>query len=179
MSPIARRYFIKNGFDGSMTLLGIIVGSWIVGVTKPEIIVTAGLGACLAMGLSGVFGAYMTERAERTRHLKTLEATMLTDLSGSVLSDASDFVSVYAAFVDGASPILTAMIALIPFLLTFTGTLVIWDAYIASFILTLATLFCLGLYLGKIAKENMLLYGIMTLAVGILVVAIALLLGAI
>ena len=36
MSPIARRYFIKNGFDGSMTLLGIIVGSWIVGVTKPE-----------------------------------------------------------------------------------------------------------------------------------------------
>ena len=179
MSPIARRYFIKNGFDGSMTLLGIIVGSWIVGVTKPEIIVTAGLGACLAMGLSGLFGAYMTEKAERTRHLKTLEATMLTDLSGSVLSDASDFVSVYAALVDGTSPILTAMISLIPFILTLTGTFVIWDAYIASFILTLATLFSLGLYLGRIAKENMLLYGAMTLAVGILTVAIALLLGAI
>jgi len=179
MSPIARRYFIKNGFDGSMTLLGIIVGSWIVGVTKPEIIVTAGLGACLAMGLSGLFGAYMTEKAERTRHLKTLEATMLSDLSGSVLSDASDFVSVYAAFVDGASPILTAMISLIPFILTLTGTLVICDAYVVSFILTLATLFSLGLYLGRIAKENMLLYGAMTLAVGILTVAIALILGAI
>jgi len=36
MSPIARRYFIKNGFDGSMTVLGIIIGSWIVEVTKPE-----------------------------------------------------------------------------------------------------------------------------------------------
>ncbi len=179
MSPIARRYFIKNGFDGSMTLLGIIVGSWIVRVTKPEIIVTAGLGACLAMGLSGLFGAYMTERAERTRHLKTLEATMLTDLSDSVLSEASDFVSVYAAFVDGTSPILTAVISIIPFILTLTGTLVIWDAYIASFILTLATLFSLGLYLGRIAKENMLLYGAMTLAVGMLTVAIALLLGAI
>ncbi len=179
MSPIARRYFIKNGFDGSMTLLGIIVGSWIVRVTKPEIIVTAGLGACLAMGLSGLFGAYMTERAERTRHLKTLEATMLTDLSDSVLSEASDFVSVYAAFVDGTSPILTAVISIIPFILTLTGTLVIWDAYIVSFILTLATLFSLGLYLGRIAKENMLLYGAMTLAVGMLTVAIALLLGAI
>ena len=179
MSPIARRYFIKNGFDGSMTLLGIIVGSWIVGVTKPEIIVTAGLGACLAMGLSGLFGAYMTEKAERTRHLKTLEATMLTDLSGSVISDASDFVSVYAAIVDGASPILTAVISLIPFILTLTGTFVIWDAYIVSFILTLATLFSLGLYLGRIAKENMLLYGAMTLAVGMLTVAIALLLGSI
>ncbi len=179
MSPIARRYFIKNGFDGSMTLLGIVVGSWIVGVTQPEIIVTAGLGACLAMGLSGVFGAYMTERAERMRNIKTLEATMLTDLSSSVLSDASDFVSAYAAFVDGASPILTAIIALIPFILTLTGKLVIWDAYIASFILTLLTLFSLGLYLGRIAKGNMLIYGAMTLAVGILTVVIAFLLGAI
>jgi len=57
MAPIARRYFIKNGFDGSLTILGIIVGSWIVGVVEPEIIVTARLGACLAMGVSGIFGA--------------------------------------------------------------------------------------------------------------------------
>ncbi len=179
MTPIARRYFIKNGFDGSMTVLGIIVGSWSVGVTEPEIIVTAGLGACLAMGVSGLFGAYMTEKAERKRHLKTLEAAMLTDLSDSILSDASDFVSVYAAFVDGASPMLTAVIALIPFILTLTGTFVIWDAYIVSLILTLATLFSLGLYLGRIAKENILLYGAKTVAAGLLIVAIVLLLGAI
>lgn len=179
MSPIARRYFVKNGFDGSMTMLGIIVGSWIVGVTKPEIIVTAGLGACLAMGLSGVFGAYMTEKAERMRDLKTLEDTMLTDLSGTVLSEASNFVSMYAAFVDGASPILTAVVSLIPFILALMGTFVIWDAYVLSFIFSLATLFSLGLYLGKIAKRNMLLYGAMTLAAGILIVVIAFLLGAI
>ncbi|MDH5663380.1 MAG: hypothetical protein OEY90_02840 [Candidatus Bathyarchaeota archaeon] len=179
MSPIARRYFIKNGFDGSMTVLGIIVGSWIVGVTEPEIIVTAGLGACLAMGVSGLFGAYMTEKAERKRHLKTVEAAMLTDLSDSILSDASDFVSLYAAFIDGASPMLTAVIALIPFILTLTGTFAIWDAYIVSFILILATLFSLGLYLGRIAKENIWLYGAQTVAAGILIVAIVLLLGAI
>jgi len=179
MTPIARRYFIKNGFDGSMTVLGIIVGSWIVGVTEPEIIVTAGLGACLAMGVSGLFGAYMTEKAERKKHLKTVEAAMLTDLSNSILSDASDFVSLYAAFIDGASPMLTAVISLIPFMLALTGKLVIWNAYVVSFILTLATLFSLGLYLGKIAKENMLLYGAQTVAAGILIVAIVILLGAI
>jgi predicted membrane protein (TIGR00267 family) len=179
MSPIARRYFIKNGFDGSMTALGIIVGSWIVGVDKPEIIVTAGLGACLAMGVSGLFGAYMTEKAERKRHLKTLETAMLTDLSNSIHDKASDFVSVYAAFIDGASPMLTAVIALIPFILTLTGMFVIWDAYIASFTLTLATLFSLGLYLGRIAKENIWLYGVQTVAAGILIVVIVLLLGAV
>jgi predicted membrane protein (TIGR00267 family) len=179
MTPIARRYFIKNGFDGSMTMLGIIVGAWIVGVTEPEIIVTAGLGACLAMGVSGLFGAYMTEKAERKKHLKTVEAAMLTDLSNSILSDASDFVSLYAAFIDGASPMLTAVISLIPFILTLTGTFVIWNAYIVSLIVTLATLFSFGLYLGRIAKENMLLYGVQTVAAGILIVAIVLLLGAI
>ncbi|MCK5592535.1 hypothetical protein KAI31_00355 [Candidatus Bathyarchaeota archaeon] len=179
MTPIARRYFIKNGFDGSMTILGIIVGSWIVGVTKPEIIVTAGLGACLAMGVSGLFGAFMTEKAERKRHLKTLEAAMLTDLRNSIHNKASEFVSVYAAFIDGASPVLTGVIALIPFILTLTGTFVIWDAYVVSFTLILATLFSLGLYLGRIAKENIWLYGVQTVAAGILIVAIVLLLGAI
>jgi predicted membrane protein (TIGR00267 family) len=179
MTPIARRYFIKNGFDGSMTILGIIVGSWIVGVAEPEIIVTAGLAACLAMGVSGLFGAYMTEKAERKKHLKTVEAAMLADLSNSILSDASDFVSLYAAFIDGASPVLTAVISLIPFMLALTGTFIIWDAYVVSFIVTLATLFSLGLYLGRIAKENMLLYGAQTVAAGILIVAIVILLGAI
>jgi predicted membrane protein (TIGR00267 family) len=162
-----------------MTILGIIVGSWIVGVTKPEIIVTAGSGACLAMGVSGLFGAYMTEKAERKRHLKTLEAAMLTDLRDSIHNKASEFVSVYAAFIDGASPVLTGVIALIPFILTLTGTFVIWDAYVVSFTLILATLFSLGLYLGRIAKENIWLYGAQTVAAGILIVAIVLLLGAI
>jgi predicted membrane protein (TIGR00267 family) len=179
MTPIARRYFIKNGFDGSMTMLGIIIGSWLVRVTKPEIIVTAGLGACFAMGVSGLFGAYMTEKAERKRQLKTLENAMLTDLKDSIINDASDFVSIYAAIVDGASPIVTAVISLVPFILTLTGTLAIWNAYIASIILTLVTLFSLGLYLGKIAKGNVLLYGAQSLAAGILIVAIVILLGVI
>ncbi len=103
---------------------------------------------------------------------------MLTDLSDSIHSDASNFVSAYAAFVDGASPMLTAVISLVPFILTLTGAFVIWDAYTASLILTLATLFSLGLYLGRIAKENILLYGVQTVAAGLLIVAIVLLLGA-
>jgi predicted membrane protein (TIGR00267 family) len=179
MNPIARRYFVKNGFDGSMTMLGIVVGSWIAGVTNPRIIVTAGLGACLAMGISGLFGAYMTERAERKRKLKTLEAAMITDLQDSIFEEASAFVSIYAAIVDGASPILTAIFSLIPFALTIRGTLLIWDAYIISFTVSLVALFLLGLYLGRIAKENILLSGVQTLAAGVITVVVAFLLGAI
>jgi predicted membrane protein (TIGR00267 family) len=178
MGPIARRYFVKNGFDGSMTMLGIIVGAWIVNVTRPEIVVTAGLGACLAMGISGVFGAYMTERAERKRDLKKLESAMMTKLDDSVITDATTFVSFYAALVDGGSPILTALVSLSPFFLVLNG-LAIESAYMASIVVTLVTLFTLGMYLGKIAKENILLYGIQTLVAGVITIVIALLLGAI
>lgn len=179
MGPIARRYFVKNGFDGSMTMLGIVVGSWVVGVERAEIIVTAGLGACLAMGISGLFGAYMTERAERKRELKSLENAMITDLHNSVLNDASSFVSFFAAIIDGGSPILTGIISLLPFVFTLRQVLAIGDAYVLSFTLTLITLFILGMYLGTVAKENAWLYGIQTLVAGIITVAIAILLGAI
>ena len=180
MGAIARRYFFKNGFDGAMTLLGIVMGSWIAGVSNPWVIVAAGLGACLAMGISGLFGAYMTEKAERERSLKELEESMLVDLNGSIHSDASAFVSVFAALVDGLSPTLTATIALLPFLISMTGILPMRDAYVLSLSSTLATLFFLGLYLGKIAKASfwkILLYGIAMVAAGFLVTAFFLVLN--
>jgi predicted membrane protein (TIGR00267 family) len=74
---------------------------------------------------------------------------------------------------------LTAVISLVPFILTLTGIVAIWDAYIISLILTLATLFSLGLYLGRIAKENILLYGVETVAAGLLIIAVVFILGAI
>ncbi|UCG44624.1 MAG: hypothetical protein JSV58_04250 [Candidatus Bathyarchaeota archaeon] len=174
---IARRYFVMNGFDGSMTMLGIVIGSWIIRNSDPRIIVTAGFGACLAMGVSGIFGAFMAEKAERKRNLKELEDSMLTDLSDTLHGNASNFVSVYAGVIDGVSPMLTAVVSLVPFVLTLAGAIVIWDAYIISFVLTLATLFSLGLYLGRIAKENILLYGAQMVAAGLLTAAIVVLLG--
>lgn len=177
MGPIARRYFVKNGFDGSMTMLGIIVGAW-VSKGQPEVVVTAGLGACLAMGISGVSGAYMTERAERKRDLKDLESAMIIKLDDCVISDATRFVSFYAALVDGGSPIVTALISLSPFFLLLHGLIPVEGAYIASLVVTLITLFMLGVYLGKIAKENALFYGIQTLIAGVATVVIVLLLGA-
>ena len=176
MGPIARRYFVKNGFDGSMTMLGIIVGYWVSNFTQSEIVVTTGLAACLAMGISGVSGAYMTERAERKRDLKDLETAMMTKLDDTVIMDATKFVSFYAALVDGGSPIVTALVSLSPFFLALHGVIPIENAYLPALAVTLITLFLLGIYLGKIAKENMLLYGIQTLVAGVATVAISLVL---
>jgi len=162
---IARRYFIMNGFDGSMTMFGIVIGSWVARITEAGVIVAAGLGACLAMGVSGFFGAFMAERAERRGYLRTLEAAPTQP--DPIHYDASRFVSIYVALIDGISPTLTAIVSLAPFILARIGMLPIENAYIISLILTLGTLFSLGFYLGRIAKEKVWLYGAQMLAVGI------------
>ena len=164
-SGIARRYFVMNGFDGAMTVFGIVLGSWIAGVSRSEIIVLAGLGACLAMGLSGFFGALMAEKAERERHLKEMEVDTNNHVD-PIHYDAARFVTFYVAFIDGLSPALTAVISLTPFFLVSAELMVIGNAYVISLALSLATLFLLGIYLGKVAKENGWLYGVAMLTVG-------------
>jgi predicted membrane protein (TIGR00267 family) len=166
-SGIARRYFVMNGFDGAMTVFGVVLGSWIAGVTRPEIIILAGLGACLAMGLSGFFGAYIAERAERERHLKELEKATHNHVD-PIQYEASRFVEVYVALIDGLSPVLTAIVSITPFILVSLKWMPVWNAYVASLTLSLASLFLLGIYLGKVAKENGWLYGIMMITVGAL-----------
>jgi predicted membrane protein (TIGR00267 family) len=155
-----------NGFDGSMTMFGIIIGSWVARITEPGIIVAAGFGACLAMGVSGFFGAFMAEKAERKGHLKTLEESK--PAVDPLHHNASKFVSVYLALIDGISPTLTAIVSLIPFILTRMGLFSIGNAYMISLILTLAILFSLGFYLGRIARGNVWLYGIQMVTVGII-----------
>lgn len=168
---MARRYFIMNGFDGAMTIFGIVLGSWIAGVTKPEVILLAGFGACLAMGVSGFFGAFMAEKAERERHLKDMEETTRNRVD-PIHYEAARFVVIYVALIDGLSPALTATISLTPFIFASMRIISISSAYFISAPLSLAVLFLLGIYLGKIAKENGWLYGVAMVAVGALTASV-------
>jgi predicted membrane protein (TIGR00267 family) len=165
---IARRYFVMNAFDGSLTMLGIIIGTFLANVHEPRIVIGAGVGASLAMGMSGFFGTYMTERAERTRELKKLERAMVTNLDETVWDDASTFVSIWTAAVDGLSPALAAIVAVIPFILAQTGLMDFYSALSASLVLIALTLFLLGAFLGKISEESIPLNGIRMLLVGVL-----------
>ncbi|MDH5376372.1 MAG: hypothetical protein OEZ21_11250, partial [Candidatus Bathyarchaeota archaeon] len=60
VAPISRRYFIMNAFDGATTILGIVIGAYVAEITSEFLVIWSGLGATLAMGLSGFVGAYMT-----------------------------------------------------------------------------------------------------------------------
>jgi predicted membrane protein (TIGR00267 family) len=87
---------------------------------------------------------------------------------------AASFVVVYVALIDSLSPVLTAAISLSPFILASARFVTVPSAYVLSLALSMATLFLLGVYLGKVAKESGWLYGIATLTMGVLTAIIIL-----
>jgi hypothetical protein len=65
IAEIARRLFAMNSFDGILTILGVLMGNYLAGVREPQVIIVTGLATSVSMGVSGLWGAYMTESAER------------------------------------------------------------------------------------------------------------------
>ena len=169
VKEIASRYFVMNAFDGSMSMLGIIVGATGAGKDiNPRIIISAGLGATLAWAISGSVGAFMAERAERMRHLRELEESMFTDLNSSHLYRDSVRAIIFLAIVDAVAPGLMSIFILIPFYLTLWNIISMTYALTSSIIITLLSLFGLGILLGKISKENIMFHGMITVIAGII-----------
>lgn len=163
---ISRRYLVMNAFDGVLVILGLVMGSFAAGVVEPGFVISGGVGASIAMGISGSYGAYITERAERRRTLRELEREMFTELGDSLLEKALRTATLWVAFVDGVSPLAAATIALSPFFLSEAGWISPPTALWASIGLTLMILFFLGAYMGRISKENIFTHGFKMLLVG-------------
>ena len=166
VGEIARRYFVMNAFDGVLTIIGMLMGNMAAGVTNPNIVITTGLSTSIAMGISGLWGSYLTESAERKHNLDELSSSTLTDLNNSRIGRASRYAAVTVSIVDGISPLLAALLVLIPFFIhgIFPNIQVV---YYTTLGLSLVTLFALGVFLGNISKENLIISGIKTAIAGI------------
>lgn len=168
VTKIARRYFVMNAFDGALMVLGVIIGAYIAGVKTPRVVMGAGLGGSVAMGISGFCSAYMTEKAERTADLKTIEHAMLSRLDNSLLEKTSFYASIFVAFANGLSPILSSIVSILPFFLSELLMFPVEYAFIFAVLINLTSLFWLGVFIGRISQKNMLLYGFLTLGVGLI-----------
>jgi len=177
ISEISRRYFVMNTFDGALTMLGIVMGSYAYGRMEVQVILGAGFGASLAMAISGLSGAYMAERAERSRDLQGLEKAMLRDMENSIHARAMKAATVWVALVDGGAPLMAGMIALTPFLLAALDFMTPTCAVYSSIAAIMAMLFLLGIFLGRISWEKLIISGVKTLAVGLATAAIILFIG--
>jgi len=172
VAPISRRYFIMNAFDGATTVLGVVVGAYAAGINNESWVVLSGLGATLAMGMSGFAGSYLAEEAEGAKKLNTLEKSMLTELKNSVVGKASRFASIWAAIIGGGAPALTGSVCLLPFFLATQGFFPISLAIQISIGLALSIMFVLGAILGKISCRNIFFHGTKMLLVGVILTLI-------
>ncbi|MGQ4834028.1 MAG: VIT1/CCC1 transporter family protein [Candidatus Asgardarchaeia archaeon] len=167
VSEIGRRYFVMNAFDGALTMLGIIIGAAMAGNIDPRIIISAGIGGSVAMGVSGFTGAYITERAERLLKLRELEESLGSEIEDTIIEEASSFASIIAALIDGISPALAALVSIIPYVLSSYGLIAVSIAFYSSIAVNLGLLFVLGMFLGRLSKENSLVYAGIMVLVGI------------
>jgi predicted membrane protein (TIGR00267 family) len=166
IGEIARRYFAMNAFDGVLTIIGVLMGSYTARVHDATVVIVTGFSTSIAMGISGLWGAYMTESAERKRDLDDLENRTLTDLSETKIGRASRVAVVVVALVDGLAPFLAALIVLLPFFLSGLMADIVFSYY-ASLGMALVVLFAVGAFLGKVSKENLVISGLKMIVAGL------------
>ncbi|MFX1273922.1 MAG: hypothetical protein ACFFAT_02660 [Promethearchaeota archaeon] len=82
-SKIARRYFINNFYDGALTILGILLGFFVV-VLHPAnptidsaLVILPGISTAISMFISGISGSYLSERAEQKKSQDELNKAMV------------------------------------------------------------------------------------------------------
>lgn len=171
---IARRYFIVNGFDGALTMMGLILGFAVSEPASLKVVTGACLGAGIALGVSGISSAYISEMAERRRALSALEEAMAKDLGDSAHGQAARWVPVLIALVNGAAPLSISLLIMAPLWLARAGVPLPLSPLVCALLVALAITFLLGMFLGRIAGNSLLRSGLQTLAVAIVTAALIL-----
>ena len=174
---VARRYFFINAFDGLMISLGVLLGGHFGAHISSRGLLFALIGSVIAMGLSGFFGAYISERAERLKSIKEIENQIHQDLSGTRYENQLMKASVLIALVDAIAPVLSSMPAIAFLTLSFIGLIDVHVSVFAALLFSLALLVFLGYELGKIAGEKPLIYSLALLFLGMLLAFITFALG--
>jgi predicted membrane protein (TIGR00267 family) len=175
VGEIARRYFVINAFDGTLTTLGVIAGAFAGGVTKVGTVISLILATAVSIGVAGFYGSYQVERAERDRALRELEETTLTSMADTDLASASRYATIIVAAVDGLSPLIASLVIMLVFV--FVPPLSIHSAYYGAGAVAFVELFLLGVFLGRVGRERLWLAGIKLMGAGAVALAISLLLG--
>lgn len=175
VSSLSRRYFVANGFDGTLTSIGVVVGAFLAGTEDGLAIIGIGLGAAIGLGTSGIWSVWEIERAETSRERDKLESAMLTSLEDTQYSRDLRSEQIIHALSAASGPVIGVCITLVPFL--FEGTVLsMLQAVVLSIALGVLLLATIGAYMGSISKQRWYVAAIRMGLAGIVVAFITILL---
>ena len=172
---LSRRYFVANGFDGTLTSIGVVIGAYLGGVTDGVTIVGIGLGAAVGLGTSGIWSVWEIERAETSRARKELEDAMLTSLDDTQLSRDLRTAQILHALASGTGPVLAVLLTLAPLLLEGV-VLSIEQAVLGSIAVGILLLASVGAYMGSISQQRWYVAAVRMGLAGIVVAVLSILL---
>lgn len=172
---IARRYFPMNAFDGVLTALGIVTGAYFGGVTEPGSLVVVIASASLSLGVSGFYGSYLAEQAERTRALRELEDTMLSRLDATAVGSAARYATFAIAAVAGFASAIGGLIICIP--LALQSVLGVDASFYAAWGVAALELVLLGIFLGHVSRGRLVVSSVKLLLAGGVAFGLSLLLN--
>lgn len=150
---ISRRYFISNGFDGTLTSISIIVGAVLSGVLDGSTVIKIGLGAAVGLGTSAVWSVWETERAETWAEIRRIERAMLTDLDDTHVQRDQSGARFVHAIMSGLGPLIGVLIPLTPFVVAGTVVTIAAAALIAVG-LSIGVLGAFGAYMDSISGQG-------------------------
>ncbi|MFX1409359.1 MAG: VIT1/CCC1 transporter family protein [Promethearchaeota archaeon] len=203
LGEIARRKFFNNCFDGALTCAGIVSGFFIMFISEPtrnvpNTVIITGFATAIAIGISGLWGAFLSEEAERKKKVVDMKKEMAMmdedgesiDPSGNnvdekknnpkkkkrstLLEKAENYATIVASLVDGGAPVLGSSLPLIPF---FFGDSLTVIHFIVSYIILVGLLIYLGVFLGKISGGGRVRYAIHLVTAGVVTLIVSILLG--
>jgi predicted membrane protein (TIGR00267 family) len=174
---IARRYFVVNGFDGALAMLGLNMGFFVSEGVATSTALGACVGTAIALGVSGFSSGYVSEAAERRRELQELERAMLVGLESSVHATAARFVPVFIATVNGLSPFFLAMLVTTPLWLNQAGIPMPFDPVTSAIAVAFVIIFLMGILLARISGVFWLWSAVRTLVIAAVTAGLILLLA--
>ena len=212
LGEIARRKFFNNCFDGALTCAGIISGMLILFLADPNLlvprnIVITGFATAFAIGISGLWGAFLSEEAERKKKILDLrkEMVMLDHGATAPLQDTKTLKvknkeikkelkkkkkekKKGGSIIEKSEKFATIVASLVdggapvlgaslPLIPFFFGEELTLAHFFVSYVILIGLLVYLGIFLGKISGGGRLRYALHLVAAGVVTLIISLLLG--
>ncbi len=175
------RYIALGTLDGILAVMGVtLAASGVASAGGLEIsnfaIGLTGLSGGIALALSNAFGSFIGERAEESRTLRELEDKMMLkegELDETIIHQQAKRRIYLSMFTHGFSSFIGGFVPVMPFLL-------LTDRMTATFAtigFCFAALILLGIYLGRVSRENLLKTSIEIVLIGVLISVVSLIIG--
>lgn len=175
------RYVALGTLDGILAVMGVtLAASGVASAGGLEIsnfaIGLTGLSGGIALAMSNAFGSFIGERAEEARTLRELEEKMMLnegDLDETIIYKQAKRRIYMSMFTHGFSSFIGSFVPVVPFLLIADKI----TATITTVALCFVALFILGLYLGKVSRDNLLKISFEIVLIGVLISAVSFIIG--